>query len=187
MSTYTSQGTIKVRCDVSNSTNHKTKVYFIPEQNYSIKHKNKNYAVFVPLSCGRSDCGCSDCGCSDRGCSDRGCSDRGCSDCKPHCPQSAIIRKYNPDDGCEIEMHMSGASCLHTVSAAALHQKKVQVEVKAVLKKEAKKKIVRAAKKVKTADAEGNRAVKKAVKRLMKTIGESKQRLKLVSVTMPTN
>ena len=52
MSIYTSQGTIRVRYrfDATNGNISKTMIYFVPERDYSIKHKNKHYAVFVPLS-----------------------------------------------------------------------------------------------------------------------------------------
>ena len=50
MATYTSQGTIRICCDISNSGSVST-IIFVPEKGYSIKHRNKNYAVFVPRSC----------------------------------------------------------------------------------------------------------------------------------------
>ena len=62
MSIYTSQGTI--RCEISNNTggsettNNNTDesettktIFFVPERDYSITHRTKHYAVFVPQSC----------------------------------------------------------------------------------------------------------------------------------------
>ena len=45
MSTYTSQGNVRVEF---NNTGQATKLYFVPDQDYSIKHRNKTFAVFVP-------------------------------------------------------------------------------------------------------------------------------------------
>ena len=51
MSIYTSQGTIRMHYgfNADGEVARKT-IYFVPEEDYSIKHKNKNYAVFVLLS-----------------------------------------------------------------------------------------------------------------------------------------
>ena len=156
MSIYTSQGTIRIRCGAGAS---ETTIYFVPEKDYSIKHGNKNYAVFVPQSCG--------------------CSGQSC--------KNTIIRKYNPDEGKEIEMHAAGTDCMNVISTAAANRVKVQVEVKATLKEEAER-ILEAMKNVdEEADTKNDvQAVKNAVNKLISTVkNESKQCLKLVGITIP--
>ena len=46
MSIYTSQGTI--RCEIRNNSTKTTTIFFVPEPDYSIKYRTKDYAVFVP-------------------------------------------------------------------------------------------------------------------------------------------
>ena len=194
MSIYTSQGTIRIRCDTgaSGGGDRKTTIYFLPEKDYSIKHRNKNYAVFVPQSCGCSgqSCGCSgqSCGCSEQSC---GCSGQSCG-CSEQSCKNAIIRKYNPDEGKEIEIHAAGIDCMDVISIAAVNRVKVQVEVKATLKKdkilEAAKEAAEAAKEAAEAAKKDTEAAKKkdqAVKKLMKVANESRQCLRLVGITIP--
>ena len=112
MSIYMSQGTIRIRCDIdaADESGRKATIYFVPEDDYSIKHRNEKYAVFVPQSC---DCPKQSCDCKSQ-------------PCKP-----AIIRKYNPDKDSWIEIHVAdGINCMAVISDAATHQKKVQIQVK---------------------------------------------------------
>lgn len=65
---YTSQGTIDVEF-----SDGQLKLHFVPEQGYSNKHKNTNFAIFVRLGCDGNDI------------------------------PNAIIRKYDPKkDGVEV-------------------------------------------------------------------------------------
>ncbi len=112
MSIYMSQGTIRIRCDIdaADESGRKATIYFVPEDDYSIKHRNEKYAVFVPQSC---DCPKQSCDCKSQ-------------PCKP-----AIIRKYNPDKDNWIEIHVADEiNCMAVISDAATHQKKVQIQVK---------------------------------------------------------
>ena len=53
MDNYTSQGTI--RCEISRNKNDpKTTIFFAPERDYSIKHRTKDYAVFVLQPCNKA-------------------------------------------------------------------------------------------------------------------------------------
>ena len=51
MSIYTSQGTIRIHYNITGESCHETTIYFVPENNYSIKHKDKQFAVFMPECC----------------------------------------------------------------------------------------------------------------------------------------
>ena len=195
MSIYTSQGTIRIHCDIdaADESGRKAMIYFVPEDDYSIKHRNENYAVFVPQSC---DCPKQPC------------------DCKSQSCKHAIIRKYNPDKGNWIEIDVADErSCMDVISDAAMHQKKVKVKVKTTLKKgvKAAEEIAEAAKKAaeeiaeaakKAAEeiaeaakkkAEEAEAVEKAAKKeveaavneLMKAVNEREQLLTLTSITVP--
>lgn len=195
MSIYTSQGTIRIRCDTKAAagccdTGNAT-IYFVPEKDYSIKHRNENYAVFVPQSCG--------------------CPEQSC-DCKPQSCKSAIIRKYNPDKGDWIEIRVTGGIMCYrdVISDAATHQKKVEVEVevKTTLEKTAESKIPEIVKGVAGANNDKKKeAVEKIIKetlegtagyniseikavlkklvKMLKVANESKQCFKLVGITIP--
>ena len=55
MCNYTSQGTI--HCEISNNTSGSkptTTIFFVPDRDYSITHRTKNYAVFVPQHCNKA-------------------------------------------------------------------------------------------------------------------------------------
>ena len=99
MSIYTSQGTISVRCSLSNSN--RQDIFFVPHDDYHIKHRNKTFAVFVPQSC----------------------------NCTPQYCNKAIIREYDRDNGNGVKMR-ANASCTEIISDAAVHQKKVEISVK---------------------------------------------------------
>ena len=111
MSIYTSQGTIRVHCSLSNCGSGMT-FFFVPDNDYSIKHGNKTFAVFVPKSCS----------------------------CTPQSCNKAIIRIYDRDkgNGVEIRAAESGcpentkSGCPEIISDAAVHQKKVGVWVEEV-------------------------------------------------------
>lgn len=157
MSLYTSQGIVRVNCSIrcndSGEAVPKATVFFVPDKDYSIKDRNRNYAIFVPQSCGPSgqSCGCPEHygGCSEQSCgrSEQSCGCSGqSSGCKPHLCKNAIIRKYRPNEGIEIAMHeAAGRDCINIISTAAMKRVKVQVEVKATLKDGAIKKILKAA------------------------------------------
>ena len=101
MCTYTSQGTIRVRCSLRNGSLLETALFFVPENDYSIKHGDKTFAVFVPQSC----------------------------DCTPQFCNKAIIRKYDRDKGNGVKI-TAASGCTEVISGAAVHQKKVEVWVK---------------------------------------------------------
>ena len=104
MSVYTSQGTIRVYCNLSNSNSKpETALFFVPEHDYSIKHRNKTFAVFVSQSC----------------------------DCTPQSCNKAIIREYDRDKGNGVKIHADASACTEVISGAAAHQRKVEVQVKA--------------------------------------------------------
>ena len=145
MSIYTSQGTIRIRCDIdaSGGNDCKATIYFVPENDYSIKHRNDKYAVFVPQSC----------------------------DCKPQSWRNTLIRKYNPDRGDEIEIDAAGVDRMDIISFAAMHQKKVEVEVEMTL---SEREISEVASKIVSEipeDKDGN-AKKEAVKKVLKKLGK---------------
>lgn len=173
MSIYTSQGTIRIHHCISESS--KPTIYFIPENDYSIKHRNENYAVFVPL------------------------------------PQSCknavtVIRRCNPDKGDKIKIEIDAAriNCMDIISSAAMHQKKVEVEVEVkttleemkremqvIWKKLVENEISKIVEKI-AKEADDNKkkeAMKQEMeviwKELMKVEHESKQCLKLVGITVP--
>ena len=163
MSIYTSQGTIRIHYNITGENCHKTTIYFVPENDYSIKHRNENYAVFVPQSCG--------------------CSEQSC-DCKSQSCKNAVIRKYNPDKDDWIKIHVADGiiGCMGIISDAATHQKKVEVkvEVKTTLAKMAESKISEIApeiaKKVDEAmdDDTRNKAVEQGMKEMLEKLTESK-------------
>ena len=101
MSTYTSKGTISVRC-IRRDDKPKTVLLFVPENDYSIKHGNKKFAVFVPQSC----------------------------DCTPQSCNKAIIRRYDGDKGNGVKICVDALGCTEVISGAAVHQKNVEVWVK---------------------------------------------------------
>ena len=166
MGIYTSQGTIRIRCDIgaSGGNDCKATIYFVPENDYSIKHRNESYAVFVPMS----------------------------ESCK-----NAIIRKYNPDKGGKIEIVVAGIGRIDIISFAAMHQKKVEVEVevKTTLEEAAESKISEVASEImekihKNVDEISKReAVEKVMKAtLQKLVGVAnnpKQCFKLTGITIP--
>lgn len=140
MSIYTSQGTIRIRCDID--TNSITTLYFVPENDYSIKHRNDNYAVFVSQSC----------------------------DCKTQSWKNALIRKYDPDKGNGVEIHVARTNFMYVISSAAVHQSKVEVEVetRTKLEKMAERKISEIAKKI--AETRDGDAKKEAMEQVMNTM-----------------
>ena len=157
MSIYTSQGTIRIHYNITGENCHKTTIYFVPENDYSIKHRNENYAVFVPQSCG--------------------CSEQSC-DCKSQSCKNAIIRKYNPDKDDWIKIHVADGiiGCMGIISDAATHQKKVQIQVKVepTLKEG-----------VRVAEAAKKTAKKAAKKEAKAAVNEREQLLTLTSITVP--
>ena len=191
MSIYTSQGTIRIRCDTKAAagccdTGNAT-IYVVPEKDYSIKHRNENYAVFVPQSCG---CQEHSCDCAPQSC---GCQEHSC-DCTPQYCKNAIIRKYNPDKGNGIKIYAAG--CINVVSDAAAYGKKVQVEVKATLNEGMEDKIKCKADAVKRAADAAKRAegderkqkledLERVVNDFEKVVNKSKQCFKLISIMMP--
>ena len=89
MSIYTSQGTIRVYCSLSNCGSG-MKFFFVPDNDYSIKHGNKTFAVFVPKSCN--------------------CTPQSCS-CTPQSCNKAIIRIYDRDKGNGVEIRAAESGC----------------------------------------------------------------------------
>ena len=105
MSIYTSQGTISVRCSLSNSN--RQDIFFVPHDDYHIKHRNKTFAVFVPQSC----------------------------DCTPQSCNEAIIREYDRDKGNGVKIRAAASNCTVVISAAAVHRTKIEISVKKKKKK----------------------------------------------------
>ena len=187
MSVYASQGTVRVSCtvcfDASGKAIRKATVFFIPDKDYSVKDRNKNYAVFVPQSCGCSE---QSCGCSEQSC---GCSEQSCG-CKPYPYKNAIIRKYCPNEGIEIEMHAAaGKDCINIVSTAAMKKLKVRVKVRAALKKKAIAKILTAAEaaacQVKGAGNACETAKATEAAKLVKVVHKSNHCLELTGIEIP--
>ena len=178
MSIYTSQGTIRIRCD----TNSITTLYFVPESDYSIKYRNDRYAVFVPQSC---DCKTQ----SWKNALIRKYDPDKGNGVEIHC---------DPGKGNGVK-----TDCMYVISSSAMHQNKVVVEVEMKTKLEkmaemaemAKSKIPEVVEKVVKEIANNNKedAKKKAAEQVMNeelqklvdVANESEQRFDLIGITIP--
>ena len=147
MSIYTSQGTIRIHYDV---TDKKTTIYFVPENDYSIKHRSKKFAVFMPKSC---NCTEQPCGCTPQPCN------------------KAIVMEYDPDKDSGIKIDVAIQDFTWGLSSAATHQTKVLVKVKAELTEPAKNRIVTCAEKVSNQTVENLVKLINESERCLKLIG----------------
>ena len=97
---YTSQGTISMKCVVNDAgAITSATIFFVPDNNYSIKHKKKDYAIFVSNSSKTA---------------------------------KAIIREYDPSagNGVEFSIDKPDLNLTGLISSVAVHQTKVEVQVK---------------------------------------------------------
>ena len=110
MSTYTSQGTIRVHYNFGKINC--SKVFFVPDSDYSIKHGKKTFAVFVLQFCDDATDGYNN---------------------KTKTCDNAVIKQYDRDsNGVEIDMDVTGFTEL---VIAATHQTKVEVQIKETVEK----------------------------------------------------
>ena len=172
--TYISQGTISVHCSISKNSPEIRKnspeirknspemhLIFVPSNDYSVKHRNKTFAAFVPQSCG---CTLDSCGCGPDSC---GCGPDSCG-CKPGFCNRAIIREYDREKGRGVKIGMDEPSCMEAISGAALRGTKVELEVKDCIlaaTMNAKKKLAQAVKKAAEAEASKKAAEAEASKK----------------------
>ena len=153
---YTSQGTIRVHQSFG-SGNSETTLFFIPENDYAIKHGNKTFAVFVPQSCS----------------------------CTPQSCRRAIIRKYDRDKGNGVKIRVVASSCTEIISDAAVHQKKVKVWVRAKLEGAGENEILEAACQAVKAKTKNEKERTKAIEDLVETVNKWCSTLKLIGITVP--
>ena len=208
MGIYTSRGTISVRCSLSNSN--RQDIFFVPHDDYHIKHRNKTFAVFMPQSC---NCTPQSCNCTPQSCN---CTPQSCN-CTPQYCNKAIIRECDRDKSNGVKIRVDASTCTEIISGAAVHQKKVEVWVKPTLKERSatedkcrSTEVVEKAKKVEKATEALDKAtealdkankekveeatealdkakeeVEEAVQKLMKVVEEQWSELRLTGITVP--